>query len=197
MTPFLNFPANDRNMARKKFNAFPSVDIDHLQYHSALEKLRGKFSPDPGSTSQETGYFTTSDGVRLFTRHWFARDVSKKGTIIAFHGAGGDSEYFVLLADQVVNDGYEVYIHDYQGHGLSDGPRGDIKSFSTYVRHAVEYMNDVAKNNADCPLFILGESMGGTIVECCFVIDLPDLGGRTRLEKEGHKVFALCEFEGD
>jgi adenine phosphoribosyltransferase len=40
-------------------------------------------------------------------------------------------------------------------------------------------------------------SMGGQIVECCFVIDLPDLGGRARLEKHGHKVFSLCEFEGD
>lgn len=40
-------------------------------------------------------------------------------------------------------------------------------------------------------------SLGGKIVECCFVIDLPDLGGRARLEKQGHKVFALCEFEGD
>jgi adenine phosphoribosyltransferase len=41
------------------------------------------------------------------------------------------------------------------------------------------------------------ESMGGKIIECCFVIDLPDLGGRKRLEKHGQKVFALCEFEGD
>jgi adenine phosphoribosyltransferase len=41
------------------------------------------------------------------------------------------------------------------------------------------------------------ESMGGTIVECCFVIDLPDLGGRQRLAACGQKVFALCEFEGD
>jgi adenine phosphoribosyltransferase len=40
-------------------------------------------------------------------------------------------------------------------------------------------------------------SMGGHIVECCFVIDLPDLGGRKRLEKLGHTVFTLCEFEGD
>ena len=39
--------------------------------------------------------------------------------------------------------------------------------------------------------------MGGRIIECCFIIDLPDLGGRARLEKHGHKVFALCEFEGD
>jgi len=41
------------------------------------------------------------------------------------------------------------------------------------------------------------EEMGGKIVECCFIIDLPDIGGRARLEKHGLKVFALCEFEGD
>jgi adenine phosphoribosyltransferase len=41
------------------------------------------------------------------------------------------------------------------------------------------------------------ESMGAKIVECCFVIDLPELGGRKRLEKAGHKVFSLCEFEGE
>ena len=43
----------------------------------------------------------------------------------------------------------------------------------------------------------LVESMGGKIVECCFVVDLPDLGGCKRLKKNGQKVFALCEFEGD
>ena len=47
---------------------------------------------------------------------------------------------------------------------------------------------------ATCKLI---ENMGGKIVECCFVIDLPDLGGRKRLEKHGQKVFALREFEGD
>jgi len=41
------------------------------------------------------------------------------------------------------------------------------------------------------------QEMGGVVVECCFVIDLPDIGGRARLEKMGQKVFALCEFEGD
>ncbi|MDP1680091.1 MAG: adenine phosphoribosyltransferase [Candidatus Nitrotoga sp.] len=44
---------------------------------------------------------------------------------------------------------------------------------------------------------ILIEKIGGKIVECCFVIDLPDIGGRKRLEKLGYSVFALCEFEGD
>jgi len=35
------------------------------------------------------------------------------------------------------------------------------------------------------------------IVECAFLVDLPDIGGRNRLEKIGQKVFSLCEFEGD
>jgi adenine phosphoribosyltransferase len=41
------------------------------------------------------------------------------------------------------------------------------------------------------------EEAGGTIVECCFLVDLPDLGGRRRLEAKGYHVHALCEFEGD
>ena len=43
----------------------------------------------------------------------------------------------------------------------------------------------------------LVKKIGGEIVECAFVIGLPDIGGRQRLEKLGYKVFALCEFEGD
>jgi adenine phosphoribosyltransferase len=42
----------------------------------------------------------------------------------------------------------------------------------------------------------LVERLGGIIVGCAFVIDLPDLGGRKRLEALGHEVHALCAFEG-
>ena len=41
------------------------------------------------------------------------------------------------------------------------------------------------------------QEAGGQIVEICFVIDLPVLGGRKRLESKGYKVFTQCEFEGD
>ncbi len=43
----------------------------------------------------------------------------------------------------------------------------------------------------------LVQEMNGEVVECCFVIDLPDIGGRMRLEEMGQKVFAQCEFEGE
>lgn len=42
----------------------------------------------------------------------------------------------------------------------------------------------------------LVERLGGQIVGCAFVVDLPDLGGRTRLEQMGMEVHALCAFEG-
>ncbi|MHA3977957.1 adenine phosphoribosyltransferase [Halovulum sp. GXIMD14794] len=41
------------------------------------------------------------------------------------------------------------------------------------------------------------EKLGGEVVSLAFIIDLPDLGGRARLEKLGLDVHALCAFEGD
>jgi adenine phosphoribosyltransferase len=41
------------------------------------------------------------------------------------------------------------------------------------------------------------EGAGGNIIECCFVVDLPDLGGAQRLQQLGHSPFSLCQFEGD
>ncbi len=44
---------------------------------------------------------------------------------------------------------------------------------------------------------MLVRGMGGQVVECAFVIDLPDLGGRARLEKMGLSAHTLMAFEGD
>jgi adenine phosphoribosyltransferase len=41
------------------------------------------------------------------------------------------------------------------------------------------------------------EKSGGEVVETCFIIDLPELGGRDKLIKNGHKIFTLVEFEGE
>ena len=41
------------------------------------------------------------------------------------------------------------------------------------------------------------ERLGAEVVCCSFIIDLPDLGGRKKLETMGMDVKVLCEFEGD
>ena len=43
----------------------------------------------------------------------------------------------------------------------------------------------------------LVKKMKGEVLECCFIIDLPDIGGSRKLELMGQNVFSLCEFEGD
>ncbi len=39
------------------------------------------------------------------------------------------------------------------------------------------------------------EKLGGKIVECAFLIDLPDLKGKEKLK--GYKIFSLMQFEGE
>lgn len=41
----------------------------------------------------------------------------------------------------------------------------------------------------------LVKNLGGDIVECAFVVELPDLKGREKIQDE--KIFAICEFEGE
>lgn len=41
----------------------------------------------------------------------------------------------------------------------------------------------------------LVEKLGGVILECGFIVELPDLKGRDKLK--GQKIFSICEFEGE
>jgi len=41
----------------------------------------------------------------------------------------------------------------------------------------------------------LVEQLGGQIVECAFIIDLPDLKGKDKIK--GYKIFNMVAFEGD
>lgn len=43
----------------------------------------------------------------------------------------------------------------------------------------------------------LVKKLHGHVVELAFIVDLPDLGGRKKLEDAGYSVYAQTEFEGD
>jgi len=123
--------------------------------------------------------------------------------------AGIESRGFILGAPlaYVMNKGFipirkkgklpaETIGHDYELEYGTD--RIEIHTDAIQKGDKVLLVDDLIATGgtaeAACTLI---EKMGGEIVECCFIIDLPDIGGHKRLEKLGHKVFALCEFEGD
>ncbi len=45
--------------------------------------------------------------------------------------------------------------------------------------------------------YTLIKQLGGVVMGCGFVIDLPDLGGMRRLQDLGLATFSLCAFEGE
>jgi adenine phosphoribosyltransferase len=90
----------------------------------------------------------------------------------------------------------ETIGHDYELEYGSD--RIEIHTDAIAKGERVLLVDDlIATGGTAEAAVILIEKMGGKIVECCFMIDLPDIGGRKRIEKRGHKIFSLCEFEGD
>ncbi|MBW0156842.1 adenine phosphoribosyltransferase [Sedimentimonas flavescens] len=58
-------------------------------------------------------------------------------------------------------------------------------------------VDDLLATGGTCGAGIkLIERLGGEIVGCSFIVDLPELGGRELLESLGMSVSVLCEFEG-
>jgi len=41
------------------------------------------------------------------------------------------------------------------------------------------------------------ERIGGKVEGCAFVIELPDLGGRNRIEADGRQILSICSFSGE
>lgn len=91
---------------------------------------------------------------------------------------------------------YETVGHDYELEYGAD--RVEIHVDAVRSGEQVLLVDDLIATGgtaeAACTLI---EKLGGQIVECAFVIDLPDLGGRKRLEKRELPVYSICEFEGE
>ncbi len=58
-------------------------------------------------------------------------------------------------------------------------------------------VDDLIATGGTCEAGIkLIERAGGTVVGCSFIVDLPELGGRKRIEAMGKTVLTLVDFEG-
>jgi adenine phosphoribosyltransferase len=55
----------------------------------------------------------------------------------------------------------------------------------------------IATGGTACATIDLIERVGGEIMGCAFVVDLPDLGGSAKLTSRGLEPHVLCEFEGE
>lgn len=86
--------------------------------------------------------------------------------------------------------------HDYELEYGSD--RVEIHTDAIEAGERVLLIDDlVATGGTALAAVELIEQVNGQIVEAAFVIDLPDIGGMSRLKARGVACHALTEFEGD
>lgn len=85
--------------------------------------------------------------------------------------------------------------HDYELEYGTD--RVEIHTDAVNVGERILLVDDlIATGGTAEAAAVLLERAGAVLVEACFVIDLPDLGGRARLERRGVGTHALIGFPG-
>jgi alpha-beta hydrolase superfamily lysophospholipase len=106
--------------------------------------------------------FTGYKSIRLHGRHWASE--KPEAVILIVHGFGEHCGRYAGMAEYYLSRGFSVLSYDHRGHGLSEGKRGLLLSWSEFREdlHAAE--NEAVKRYPAVPLFILGHSLGGTMV---------------------------------
>lgn len=128
------------------------------EIHPLLEKMR----ESPKAISQETDYIKGVDGKRIFYRKFLPNDEIKKIILIA-HGMSGHGEYFVLLADRLVEEGFVIIVPDYRNHGHSEGKKGDLKKFKYILDDYHLFFEKIYEDYPGKPIYLCGGSMGGAV----------------------------------
>ena len=109
------------------------------------------------------GIFKAVDGLNLFERQQ-RPDGSVKAAVVIIHGYGEHSGRYDYVAEYLVCHGYAVYMFDLRGHGKSEGARAFVRSFESYLSDLTRFLDRVNEREGGKPVFLLGHSMGGTIV---------------------------------
>ena len=110
------------------------------------------------SPSWQQGYFTVSDGVRLFYRLYLPD--SAKQALIILHGFGEHSFRYEKFSQHFPELGIALF--DMRGMGRSEGERVYVKSFEVFERDALEFFEFLnTKIPQHLPRTILGHSLGG------------------------------------
>ncbi len=132
--------------------------LNSLELNPLLEKLRTY----PVANKSINKFFISFDKTKIFYRMWKPLNLVKK-IIIASHGMGGHGEFFVLLADRLVEHGNMIIVPDYRNHGFSDGKKGDLIKFRYILQDLYHFINFIKECYKNTPIYLFGESMGGTV----------------------------------
>ena len=79
------------------------------------------------------------------------------------HGYGEHAQRYAHVADHLVRHGAAVYAPDHLGHGRSEGERALVERVDDMVDDLDAVARRARDDHPDCPLVLIGHSMGGLV----------------------------------
>jgi len=122
------------------------------------------------------GNFKGEGGLDLYHQAWLP-EKKPRAIVIAVHGLAEHSGRYSNLVDRLLPKGYAVHIHDLRGHGRSHGRVCYVERFSLYFKDLKLFIESVREQQPEGPIFLLGHSIGGTIVAAYAGEDTDGLAG--------------------
>lgn len=116
-------------------------------------------TPDGADLFYEDQLITTEDGLTLHGWKIHADD-KHAGNILFFHGNGDNVSTQLPNTFWLAKEGYDLYVYDYRGYGLSQGEPdldGTISDMELMIAHSVQQLPEDEK------LIVLGHSLGGSM----------------------------------
>ena len=115
-----------------------------------------------GVRSQNHGYFEGVGRLRLHYRSWEVP--APRAALVLVHGLSDHSGRYAAFAETMADHGFSTFALDLRGHGYSAGRRGYVSRFDVFLQDLDRFRREVqGLIDVECPLFLLGHSMGGLI----------------------------------
>ncbi len=118
--------------------------------------------PDTSLQPQQATLLGWGDGL-LACRRWSPLG-RPRAVLVCVHGIGGHGVTFASLAQALVPHGYAIEALDLPGHGHSPGRRGWLRRWGDWRAAVHTFLADVIARSPGIPCFLVGHSMGGTVV---------------------------------
>ena len=117
-------------------------------------------SPDRLDIAYDDIYVDSSNATRLHG-WWLHSREDLRGTVLFFHGNAQNISTHLAHVYWLVDYGYDVVMIDYRGYGKSSG-KPEMDGIIQDIQATLGYVLD-SEINSERPLFVLGQSIGGSL----------------------------------